>query len=93
MLLTFSNRSSNSTKAMTNWERKSCYLLREIVKFQTYIDALSAATLAATHVLTTTITDSTTTATTTTDHDDDHNGAVMVRDDAERGLKREMYHH
>lgn len=28
---------------MNNWERKSSYLLREIVKFRTYIDSLSAA--------------------------------------------------
>ena len=30
---------------MANWERKSSYLLREIVKFRTYIDCLSAAQL------------------------------------------------
>lgn len=28
---------------MSNWERKSCYLLREIVKFRTYIDCLIGA--------------------------------------------------
>lgn len=28
---------------MANWERKSSYLLREIVKFRTYIDCLAAA--------------------------------------------------
>ena len=28
---------------MANWERKSSYLLREIVKFKTYIDCLHAA--------------------------------------------------
>lgn len=28
---------------MANWERKSQYLLREIVKFRTYIDTLAAA--------------------------------------------------
>jgi hypothetical protein len=28
---------------MTNWEKKSAYLLKEIVKFSTYIDALSQA--------------------------------------------------
>ena len=28
---------------MSNWERKSSYLLREIVKFRTYIDSLQAA--------------------------------------------------
>lgn len=28
---------------MANWERKSSYLLREIVKFRTYIDCLLAA--------------------------------------------------
>lgn len=30
-------------KAMANWERKSSYLLREIVKFRTYIDCLQSA--------------------------------------------------
>lgn len=28
---------------MSNWEKKSSYLLREIVKFRTYIDCLVAA--------------------------------------------------
>lgn len=28
---------------MSNWQRKSDYLLREIVKFRTYIDSLVAA--------------------------------------------------
>lgn len=28
---------------MANWEKKSSYLLREIVKFRTYIDSLGAA--------------------------------------------------
>lgn len=28
---------------MANWEKKSSYLLREIVKFRTYIDYLNAA--------------------------------------------------
>lgn len=28
---------------MSNWQRKSEYLLREIVKFQTYADSLAAA--------------------------------------------------
>ena len=39
----FSPRHPNHNKAMTNWERKSSYLLREIVKFRTYIDCLQAA--------------------------------------------------
>ncbi|MDI1484924.1 MAG: hypothetical protein OHK93_000058 [Ramalina farinacea] len=43
VLLTFSPRNPNAHKAMTNWERKSSYLLREIVKFRTYIDALQNA--------------------------------------------------
>ena len=43
MSLAFSPRHSNSSKAMANWERKSSYLLREIVKFRTYIDTLQAA--------------------------------------------------
>ncbi|KAF2660746.1 hypothetical protein K491DRAFT_588611 [Lophiostoma macrostomum CBS 122681] len=43
MLIAFSPRHPNAAKAMTNWERKSSYLLREIVKFRTYIDSLAAA--------------------------------------------------
>ncbi|KAL8789769.1 MAG: hypothetical protein Q9195_006661 [Heterodermia aff. obscurata] len=43
MLLAFSPRHTNSAKAMANWERKSSYLLREIVKFTTYVDSLQAA--------------------------------------------------
>ncbi|KAN0082071.1 hypothetical protein V8E54_003369 [Elaphomyces granulatus] len=43
MVLAFSPKHPNSCKAMTNWERKSSYLLREIVKFRTYIDCLQAA--------------------------------------------------
>lgn len=39
----FSSRHPNTTKAMANWERKSSYLLHEIVKFRTYIDCLQAA--------------------------------------------------
>ncbi|KAI9928047.1 hypothetical protein MW887_002899 [Aspergillus wentii] len=43
MVLSFSPRHPNATKAMANWEKKSSYLLREIVKFRTYIDSLQAA--------------------------------------------------
>ena len=43
MLIAFSPRHPNAGKAMSNWERKSSYLLREIVKFRTYIDSLTAA--------------------------------------------------
>lgn len=43
MLLAFSAKHPNSTKAMNNWEKKSSYLLREIVKFRTYIDTLQNA--------------------------------------------------
>jgi hypothetical protein len=43
MLLAFSPRSANAAKAMANWERKSEYLLREIVKFRTYVDCLQQA--------------------------------------------------
>jgi hypothetical protein len=39
----FTPRHPNSQKAMANWEKKSSYLLREIVKFRTYIDCLQAA--------------------------------------------------
>ncbi|KAF3004980.1 hypothetical protein E8E13_008208 [Curvularia kusanoi] len=43
LLITFSPRHPNAGKAMANWERKSQYLLREIVKFRTYIDTLTLA--------------------------------------------------
>ncbi|KAI6505638.1 hypothetical protein MCOR13_003995 [Pyricularia oryzae] len=43
MLLAFSPRSSNASKAMGNWQRKSEYLLRESVKYRTYVDALHEA--------------------------------------------------
>ncbi|KAJ1325869.1 PH and SEC7 domain-containing protein [Microdochium nivale] len=43
MLLTFTPRGHNSARAMANWERKSSYLLREIVKFRTYVDGLQQA--------------------------------------------------
>jgi hypothetical protein len=43
MLIAFSPRHPNAARAMANWERKSSYLLREIVKFRTYIDSLNAA--------------------------------------------------
>ncbi|KAF7565419.1 SEC7 domain protein [Pyrenophora tritici-repentis] len=43
LLIAFSPRHPNAAKAMANWERKSQYLLREIVKFRTYIDTLSTA--------------------------------------------------
>lgn len=43
MLLAFTPRGHNAGKAMANWERKSAYLLREIVKFRTYVDSLQHA--------------------------------------------------
>ncbi|CAH0037579.1 unnamed protein product [Clonostachys solani] len=43
MLLAFTPRGHNAIKAMANWEKKSAYLLREIVKFRTYVDCLQQA--------------------------------------------------
>lgn len=43
MLLAFSPRGQNAVKAMANWERKSSHLLRESVKFRTYVDSLQHA--------------------------------------------------
>ena len=43
MMLTFSSRHPNYGRAMGNWEKKSAYLLREIVKFKGYIEALQGA--------------------------------------------------
>ncbi|KAJ7084372.1 hypothetical protein B0H15DRAFT_393041 [Mycena belliarum] len=36
-------RSANALKSLSNWERKSQYLLTEIVKYDSYIDSLQAA--------------------------------------------------
>lgn len=43
MTYAFSPRHPNGSKAMANWERKSSYLLREIVKFRTYVESLQFA--------------------------------------------------
>lgn len=39
----FTPRHPNAQRSMANWEKKSSYLLREIVKFRTYIDCLQSA--------------------------------------------------
>ncbi|KAI0087982.1 hypothetical protein BDY19DRAFT_994406 [Irpex rosettiformis] len=36
-------RSSNAAKALANWEKRSQYILTEIVKYESYIDSLQAA--------------------------------------------------
>ncbi|PVU92165.1 hypothetical protein BB561_004002 [Smittium simulii] len=41
----FSPRSSIYTKAFRNWERKAQYLLKELVKYRSYIDCLKKALL------------------------------------------------
>ncbi|KAI5248450.1 hypothetical protein E4T42_05637 [Aureobasidium subglaciale] len=42
--LAYTNRyGQNWNKVMANWEKKSAYLLREVVKFRTYIEALDRA--------------------------------------------------
>ncbi|KAI0409279.1 hypothetical protein F4802DRAFT_243021 [Xylaria palmicola] len=43
MLLAFTPRGHNAAKAMANWEHKSSYLLRETIKFRTYLDSLQHA--------------------------------------------------
>lgn len=43
MVLAFSPKHSNYSKAMGNWEKKSAYLLREIVKFKNYTESLQNA--------------------------------------------------
>ena len=43
MMIAFSPKHVNYNRAMSNWEKKSSYLLREIVKFKNYIDALQSA--------------------------------------------------
>ncbi|GAA5837679.1 hypothetical protein JCM3766R1_000554 [Sporobolomyces carnicolor] len=43
MVKLYSSRSANHAKALANWERKSQHLLSEIVKWSTYIEALTSA--------------------------------------------------
>ncbi|PSR80495.1 hypothetical protein BD289DRAFT_455301 [Coniella lustricola] len=50
MLLAFTPRGHNAQRAMANWERKSAYLLREIVKFRTYVDVLQVADVRKTEI-------------------------------------------
>lgn len=50
MLLAFTPRGHNAQRAMANWERRSAYLLREIVKFRTYVDVLQLADLRKTEI-------------------------------------------
>ncbi|PGH10668.1 hypothetical protein AJ80_07424 [Polytolypa hystricis UAMH7299] len=57
MMLSFTPRHPNAAKAQVNWERKSSYLLREIVKFRTYIDCLQAAQLQKEKILSASKTD------------------------------------
>ncbi|CAL1707118.1 unnamed protein product [Somion occarium] len=43
MMKLYAPRSANAAKATANWEKKSQYLLTEIVKYESYIDSLQAA--------------------------------------------------
>ncbi|TFY77133.1 hypothetical protein EWM64_g6879, partial [Hericium alpestre] len=43
MMALYPARSANASKALGNWEKKSQYLLTEIVKYESYIDSLQAA--------------------------------------------------
>ncbi|KAF9268675.1 hypothetical protein L218DRAFT_1048266 [Marasmius fiardii PR-910] len=43
MAALYQPRSNNAVKAQSNWEKKSQYLLTEIVKYDSYIDSLQAA--------------------------------------------------
>lgn len=43
MLDLYQPRSSNANKALSNWEKKSQYLLTEIVKYESYVESLQHA--------------------------------------------------
>ncbi|OQO01632.1 hypothetical protein B0A48_12668 [Cryoendolithus antarcticus] len=49
--LAYSPHTHNYRRALANWQHKSEYLLREIVKFRTYIESLAAAMKARDEVL------------------------------------------
>lgn len=42
-LIKYPPRSSNAVKSLSNWEKKSQYLLTETVKYDSYIESLRAA--------------------------------------------------
>jgi len=43
MMNLYQPKSPNAQKAQTNWERKSKYILKETVKYESYIDSLTKA--------------------------------------------------
>jgi hypothetical protein len=43
MMALYPSRSQNAAKALSNWEKKSQYLLAEHVKYELYVDSLQAA--------------------------------------------------
>jgi len=43
MMALYPSRSQNSAKALSNWEKRSQYLLAEHVKYESYVDSLQAA--------------------------------------------------
>ncbi|THH27852.1 hypothetical protein EUX98_g6347 [Antrodiella citrinella] len=43
MIKLYPSRSSNAAKAQSNWEKRSQYILTEIVKYESYIDSLQSA--------------------------------------------------
>ncbi|KAH9083422.1 hypothetical protein EDB83DRAFT_2213073 [Lactarius deliciosus] len=43
MMALYPSRSQNAAKALSNWEKKSQYLLAEHVKYESYVDSLQAA--------------------------------------------------
>jgi Pleckstrin homology domain/Sec7 domain len=71
----FTPRHPNAQKAMANWEKKSSYLLREIVKFRTYIDCLQAAEVGKQKIYAER-------ATRRAEEDDDEEGDTTLRPDS-----------
>jgi len=43
MMALYPSRSQNSARALSNWEKRSQYLLAEHVKYESYVDSLEAA--------------------------------------------------
>lgn len=41
-MVQYEHRSANGIRAQSNWEKKSQYLLTEIVKYESYIDSLQS---------------------------------------------------
>ncbi|KAI8393557.1 uncharacterized protein BYT42DRAFT_609341 [Radiomyces spectabilis] len=78
ILVKFPSKSNNNTKALSNWEAKSKYLLHEIIKYQNYCDILEKCILQHTNGATD---DPVKPASPSTDYQNGHTALTNAMDD------------